>query len=147
MGTSRTRDPHFLTFLLVIGGKVLVNFINPLMWAATISYFAFRAAVGPAIEALYPAPVFYAAVMTLVFGNALFVYTFLLGSARRGNYDLIKYGLLAPAYWLMMSIAAGKALAQLVRNPHYWEKTRHGLHLEGGADRSAVSHDSELVIR
>jgi len=141
-----TRDPHFFTFLLVIGVKVLVNFINPLMWAATVSYFVFRASVGPAIEALYPAPVFYAAVITLVFGNALFVYTFLLGSARRGNYDLIKYGLLAPVYWLMMSAAAGKALIQLIRNPHYWEKTTHGLHLDVGADQTAVPHDNELVL-
>ena len=143
----RTRDPHFFTFLLVIGGKVMVNFINPLMWAATLTYFLFRASIGPTIKALYPAPVFYAAVVTLVFGNLLFVYTFLLGSARRGNYDLIKYGLLAPVYWLMMSAAAVKALTQLIRNPHYWEKTKHGLHLEVGADHTAVRRDNELVLR
>jgi cellulose synthase/poly-beta-1,6-N-acetylglucosamine synthase-like glycosyltransferase/putative flippase GtrA len=142
-----TRDPHFFTFLLVIGGKAMANFINPLMWAATVSYFLFRASIGPTIKALYPAPVFYAAVVTLAFGNLLFVYTFLLGSARRGNYDLIKYGLLAPLYWLMMSAAAGKALTQLIRNPHYWEKTKHGLHLDAGADQTAVRHDNELVLR
>jgi glycosyltransferase XagB len=141
----RTRDPHFFTFLLVIGGKAIVNFINPLLWAATISYFVFRASIGPPIKALYPAPVFYFAVITLVFGNLLFVYTFLLGSARRGNYDLIKYGLLAPLYWLMMSAAAVKGLTQLIRNPHYWEKTKHGLHLEPGADHTAERHDLELV--
>ncbi len=128
----RTRDPHFLTFLLVVGGKVLVNFINPLMWAVTIGYFVFRGSIGAAIEALYPAPVFYLAVVTLLFGNLLFVYTFLLGSAQRQNHDLIKYGLLAPLYWLMMSVAACKALWQLIRSPHYWEKTQHGLHLHGG---------------
>jgi cellulose synthase/poly-beta-1,6-N-acetylglucosamine synthase-like glycosyltransferase len=125
----RTRDPHFLTFLLIIGGKVLVNFINPLMWALTIGYFAFRPVLGTAIESVYPAWVFYPAVLTLVAGNLLFVYTFLLGSARRGNHDLIKYGLLAPFYWLLMSVAAVKALAQLIAKPHYWEKTVHGLHL------------------
>ncbi|WP_306207233.1 glycosyltransferase [Actinoplanes sp. RD1] len=125
-----TRDPHFLTFLLVIGGKVLVNYINPLMWAATIAYFAFRAAIGERIEQFYPAWVFYPAVFTLAVGNLLFVYTFLLGSARRGNHDLIKYGLLSPFYWLLMSVAAAKALVQLILRPHYWEKTVHGLHLE-----------------
>jgi cellulose synthase/poly-beta-1,6-N-acetylglucosamine synthase-like glycosyltransferase len=126
---KRTRDPHFLTFLLIIGGKVLVNFINPLMWLLTIAYFVFRPVIGPAVEALYPPLIFYPAALTLLVGNLLFVYTFLLGSARRGNRDLIKYGLLAPLYWLMMSVAAAKGLWQLIVNPHYWEKTVHGLHL------------------
>lgn len=128
-------DRHFPTFLLVVGGKAIVNYINPLMWALTITYFVFRGTIGDEIEALFfPAPVFYAAVVTLLFGNLLFVYTFLLGSARRGNHDLIKYGLLAPFYWLLMSVAALKALGQLVFKPHYWEKTEHGLHLgKGGA--------------
>jgi cellulose synthase/poly-beta-1,6-N-acetylglucosamine synthase-like glycosyltransferase len=134
-GGWRSSDPHFLTFLLVVGGKVLVNYVNPIVWAMTISYFAARAAVGAAIESVYPAPVFYAAVSSLVIGNILFVYTFLLGSARRGNWDLVKYSLLAPFYWLMMSMASLLALWQLVAKPHYWEKTVHGLHLErpGGA--------------
>jgi glycosyltransferase XagB len=130
-----TRDPHILTFLLIVGGKVLVNFINPVMWALTISYFLFRASIGASIEAVFPPPVFYIAAVSLLFGNLLFVYTFLLGSARRGNHDLIKYGLLAPLYWLMMSVAAAKALVQLIGRPHYWEKTVHGLHLAPGAQR------------
>ena len=128
----RTRDKHFLTFLLVIGGKVIVNFINPLMWIVTTSYFVFRSSIGDSIEAVYPAPVFYMAVTTLLLGNLLFVYTFLLGSAHRNNHDLIKYGLLAPFYWLLMSVAACKALWQLIHSPHYWEKTQHGLHLNHG---------------
>jgi len=134
----RTRDKHFLTFLLVIGGKVIVNFINPVMWAITVCYFVFRSSVGPAIEAVYPAPVFYVAVITLLFGNLLFVYIFLLGSAHRNNHDIIKYGLLAPFYWLLMSLAACKALWQLIHNPHYWEKTQHGLHLENNADNAEL---------
>ena len=115
--------------MLVVGGKVVANFLNPLMWALTLFYFAARPIFGPPIEAVYPAPVFYAAVFTLLLGNGLFIYIFLLGSAQRGNWDLVKYGLLAPFYWLPMSVAAVKALWQLVRNPHYWEKTVHGLHL------------------
>ncbi len=142
----RTRDPHVLTFLLVVGGKAIATFINPLMWALTLSYFLFRGVVGGAIVSVYPAPVFYAAAATLVFGNLLFVYTFLLGSARRGNHDLIKYGLLAPCYWLMMSVAAVKALGQLVRRPHYWEKTVHGLHLTERPDpATAVVAPAEAV--
>jgi cellulose synthase/poly-beta-1,6-N-acetylglucosamine synthase-like glycosyltransferase len=31
-----------------------------------------------------------------------------------------------PIYWLMLSLAAWRALAQLLRAPHLWEKTPHG---------------------
>lgn len=139
-----TRDPHFLTFLLVVGGKVLVNFVNPMMWALTLSYFLFRRVLGEAIKSVYPAPVFYVAVVALLVGNMLFVYTFLLGSARRGHWDLVKYGLLAPGYWLMMSVSACYALWQLITRPHYWEKTIHGLHLEAGPGRSDLEQTATM---
>lgn len=140
------KDPHILTFGLVVGGKVLVNFINPLMWALTLSYFAFRSTVGHSIEAVYPAPVFYCAVVTLVIGNLLFVYTFLLGSARRDHWDLVKYGLLAPGYWLMMSGAACLALWELIRRPHYWQKTVHGLHLSAGDHPAQPQHAATSTV-
>jgi cellulose synthase/poly-beta-1,6-N-acetylglucosamine synthase-like glycosyltransferase len=132
-GGWRRGDPHLLTFLLVVGGKVFVNFANPVMWALTITYAVARPWVGPAIESVYPGPVFYAAVTSLVAGNFMFFYVFLLGAARRENWDLVKYALLAPVYWLLMSVAACYALGQLIRRPHYWEKTVHGLHLPGAA--------------
>jgi cellulose synthase/poly-beta-1,6-N-acetylglucosamine synthase-like glycosyltransferase len=128
--TRRRFDPHYFTFLLLVGGKVLVNFINPIMWLLTIGYFAARSSVGEGIESLFPAPVYGMAIASLVLGNALFIYLYLVGSARRGNWDLVKYGLLAPLYWLAMSVASVKALWQLIRRPHYWEKTVHGLHLQ-----------------
>jgi hypothetical protein len=32
-----------------------------------------------------------------------------------------------PLYWLLLSVAAWRALFQLVRDPYRWEKTEHGL--------------------
>ncbi|MCL6564214.1 MAG: hypothetical protein K6U87_14530, partial [Firmicutes bacterium] len=40
---------------------------------------------------------------------------------------LVKYSLLMPLYWGMMSVAAWKALLQLISRPSHWEKTQHGL--------------------
>ena len=99
------------------------------MWLMTIIYFTIRPIFGQDIERLFPPPISYGAILSLVIGNGLFIYMFLLGSAQRGNWDLVKYGLLAPLYWLAMSAASVKALWQLVWRPHYWEKTEHGLHL------------------
>lgn len=33
----------------------------------------------------------------------------------------------SPVYWVMMSMAALKAVIQLAVQPSYWEKTTHGL--------------------
>lgn len=122
-------DAHLLTFNLVVGGKVLSMLINPIMWVLTIIYFVFRPFIGLTIDRLYPAPIFYIAATTLIVGNLLYMYYFMLGCANRKQWHLIKYVLFVPVYWLMMSLGAAYALYQLLIKPHYWEKTTHGLHL------------------
>jgi len=34
---------------------------------------------------------------------------------------------LVPLHWLLLSLAAWRALYQLMRDPQRWEKTEHGL--------------------
>jgi len=128
--TKTLKKPHLLIFQLVVGGKVASMLINPLMWTVTILYFMFRSILGPVIDSYFPAPVLYIAITCLIFGNFLYAYYYMLGSAKRGHYDLVKYVFLIPIYWLAMSAAAYYALYQLIKKPHYWAKTKHGLHLE-----------------
>jgi glycosyltransferase involved in cell wall biosynthesis/O-antigen/teichoic acid export membrane protein len=54
----------------------------------------------------------------------------MIGCAKRGHYELIKYVFFVPFYWIAISVAAVKALYQLIVKPHFWEKTHHGLHLK-----------------
>ncbi len=127
---SFSRDnPNGFTFQMVVGGKILSLFINPFMWLITISYFSFRATLGPIIETFYPLPVLYMGVFSLVFGNFLYMYSYMIGCFRREEYGLVKFALITPLYWLAMSAAAWKAVWEIVFNPHYWHKTTHGLHL------------------
>ncbi|MFZ1721805.1 MAG: glycosyltransferase, partial [Microgenomates group bacterium] len=137
-------EPHVLTFQLVVGGKVMSMFINPIMWATTILYFAFRATLGPIIEPFFPAAVFYMALTCLVFGNFLYMYYYMIGCAKRGHDEIIKYVFLVPFYWLMMSVAAWKAVWSLIVAPHYWAKTKHGFHLD---NEKALAHASGVVGR
>lgn len=123
------REPHLFTFLLVVGGKTLSVFINPFLWIMTISYFLFRPIIGHFVESLFPTSVFYMGLITLILGNFIYMYNYMIGCERRGYLHLIKYAYLTPFYWLMMSFAAWKALYQLFVKPFYWEKTQHGLHL------------------
>ncbi len=120
----------FLSLQFVIGAKSIMLLTNPLLWIMFLMYILFRTDVSSLYHVLYPAPTFYASVVSLVFGNFLFLYMALLGAAKRGTYWLVKWALLAPVYWAMMSIAATVAAWQLVTKPHYWEKTKHGLHLK-----------------
>jgi glycosyltransferase XagB len=124
------RDTLF--FQLTIGGKILSTLINPLLWILTICYFAFRDSTAPFIESLFSAPVFYLGVVVLSLGNFLYAFFYMMGAAKRGQWSLIPYGLLAPLYWVLISLAAYYALYELIVRPHHWNKTKHGLHLAKG---------------
>jgi cellulose synthase/poly-beta-1,6-N-acetylglucosamine synthase-like glycosyltransferase len=120
----------FGEFQLVVGGKVLLMLINPIMWIISITYFAFRSTAGGFIESLFPPAIFYMGVFSMVVGNFMYLYYYMIGTAKRKQYDLVKYAYLVPVYWLMMSAAAWVSVYRLVREPHYWSKTKHGLHLQ-----------------
>ena len=126
---AREFGVHALIFQLNVGGKISFMLINPFLWIATILYFALYSIVGPTIEALYPPVIFYMAATSLIFGNFLCIYYYMIGCAKRGHWPVVKYIFLIPLYWLLASLAAFVAAWQLVTNPHYWEKTNHGLHL------------------
>jgi glycosyltransferase XagB len=130
---------HALVFQLIIGLRISFILINPILWAATISYFALYQYVGPAIEAVYPTPVFYMAAFSLVFGNFIYLYNYMIGLAKRGHWEVIKYVFLVPFYWAMMGISALVAFHQLIFKPHFWEKTHHGLHIKKNAFKQVSS--------
>lgn len=120
---------HAFIFQLVIGMRMVFILINPILWITTISYFVFNSVVGSYIESLYPTPVFYMAVFCLVIGNFTHFYNYMIGCAKRGYWDTIRYVFFIPFYWLSASIASTIAFYQLVVKPYFWEKTEHGLHL------------------
>lgn len=130
IGFVRQHGMHALIFQLVIGMRMTFMLINPFLWFMTISYFTLYSLVGPSIEALYPTPVFYMAVTSLVFGNFIYMYNYMIGSAKREHWSVIKFVFLIPLYWLLASIAAVIAVYQLIFKPHFWEKTHHGFHLQ-----------------
>ncbi|NTW15054.1 MAG: glycosyltransferase [Candidatus Moranbacteria bacterium] len=150
IGFFRENGWHALIFQMVVGGKIAFMFINPILWIATISYFVFYAYVGEAIHALFPSAIFYLAATSLVLGNFLYLYYYMIGAAKRGHYQVVKYVFLVPLYWVLLSVAAFIALYQLLVKPHYWEKTTHGLHkpakkasLDSAVARQITEKESE----
>lgn len=125
----RNHGWHAFVFQLIIGARISFMLINPILWATTISYFAFYAYVGPTIEEIFPSVIFYMAVFSLLVGNFSYIYNYMIGAVKREQYSLVKFVYLIPVYWLFASYAAAVAVYQLIVKPHYWEKTLHGLHL------------------
>lgn len=132
------KNPHAITFQLVVGGKIASFFINPLMWLITVFYFIFRPWLGESIESFFPAPIFYMALFSFLVGNFLYIYYYIIGAVKTKQWKIVEYAFLVPIYWLMMSIAAWMALYQLIFEPHYWEKTVHGLSEEFDMDTNLI---------
>ncbi|WP_255304654.1 glycosyltransferase family 2 protein [Sporolactobacillus terrae] len=113
----------------------LLPMLNPIFWSLLVLWYATHAGW---IPAFFPGPIYYLAAAQLILGNFLFIYSNMAGTywvihdlhRKKENwlaYGLVKYALLTPIYWIMMSLASFKALWQLIRKPFYWEKTEHGL--------------------
>ncbi len=114
----------FFSLQMTIGGSLLCFGFNPIYWLMTALWLVTHSAV---ISALFPPAIYLLGSFCLIGANFVFVYMVVAGCMQRGYYDLVKYALLTPLYWLMMSIGAYKAFGQIIVRPHYWEKTMHGL--------------------
>ena len=114
-------------FTIFVGGTPALAIINPLFWAMTIIWFVAHPAF---MLAVFPAPVYYLALVSWAFGNFLLVYMTVLSCHFSNRGKLLLPALLVPLYWVMMSVAAVKAFGQMVGAPAFWEKTVHGLNHE-----------------
>ena len=114
----------FIGFQLFIGGTFLSALVNPLLWLVLLFSHLFGVSlVGPPLSnALSEFSGF-----GLIAGNTLFASLAVFAPRKRGMTELTPYGLTVPVYWLLVSLAAMRAVWQLARNPFYWEKTAHGL--------------------
>jgi len=116
----------FTAFHLFFAGAVAIPLVNPVYWAMTILWYVWHPAI---ITALFPAPVFFVGTLALFLGNLAFTMTHVWGAVARGHHSDVKWALLSPIYWLLISIAAWRGVIQLLHKPHHWEKTEHGFFL------------------
>ena len=113
-------------FLITVPGSVFINIANLFYWGLLIGWYATHAAI---IQSFFPGPIYYISLFSFIVGNLIFVYFNLIGSYMRGRFDIVKYSLLSPLYWIMLAYASVKASIELMFKPHHWSKTTHGKHL------------------
>jgi len=113
----------FLAFQLIVGGNALAALVHPLFLAtlidAALAGPSWRGGAGAVPAAIYGG---IALAGYLVSGLLGF-----MGLKRRGLLSSAWVLLLMPLHWLLLSLAAWRALWQLMRKPYAWEKTEHGL--------------------
>jgi glycosyltransferase XagB len=112
-------------FTMFVGGTPVLAIINPVFWLMTILWFVAHPAF---VQQIFPAPIYYLGLASWAFGNFLLVYSTVMSCRIAKNGQLLVPAILVPLYWVMMSMAAVKALLQLIGAPTFWEKTVHGLH-------------------
>ncbi len=95
---------------LFMAGLGVTLYALPMPWASTIMENA--------------APIF---ATSLLSGYASTVALDLIGMRRRGLLGNASVLVLTPLHWLLLSIAAWRALFQLICDPQRWEKTEHGM--------------------
>ena len=127
----------FIAVQLTLGGTFGVSVLNLAVWLLTLLW---ALAQFNFIAYLFPSAIYYVGMLELLVGNFFFLYMGVWSCQHRQSWELTRVALLAPAYWLMMSLAMLKAALQLVTKPTYWEKTVHGLF-----EHPPESHDVELV--
>lgn len=124
----------FIDFQMLVGGSSLLVLINPLMWGLTATYVGTKGtAAGNFIQDLFPAPLYYPALLSFVVWNFILFYCNVYACVRHNLLELTRYTLLTPFYWVLMSVAAWSGLISLIRNPSYWAKTEHGVSLPSPA--------------
>jgi cellulose synthase/poly-beta-1,6-N-acetylglucosamine synthase-like glycosyltransferase len=119
IGTKAT-----LRLINMTGGVPLTSALNVVFWFTLLVWVLGRP---PLIEVLFPPLTYYVCLALFLIGAPASVYVGLIVTQALGKPHLWWAALLTPLYWILQSIAAIKALYQLVFRPSFWEKTVHGL--------------------
>ena len=107
-----------------LNASIATSLFSPLVWCLSI-VLALKGSGG--VLGPYDAVVLQISDISLIAGNGLLMLLAMAGPLKRRWLHLAPYGATVFLYWLLISLAAYKALWQLSRRPHYWEKTQHGM--------------------
>lgn len=116
----------FLSFQLVVGGNVLGALVHPLFLGGMIYAIA-------AGKPLWRGDEVSTAVLAAFYGSSVAIgyltsaFLAWLGLKRRGLLASARPLIFTPVHWLLLSVAAWRAVWQFAIAPHRWEKTAHGL--------------------
>ena len=115
---------HCFGLHVLMGGILVSAIVHPLFYIVALSHLAlgdFLSAPSSAVAKM----LWLMAGFNLALGYLSAMVLGALAVIRRGRWSLVPYALFMPVYWLLISLAAYRAMWQLVRDPYLWEKTDH----------------------
>jgi hypothetical protein len=128
-----------LRMINMTGGVPLTSAFNLIFWFSLLVWVLGRPDF---IGSLFPPVTYYVCLALFLIGAPLSVFAGLVVAHSLGKPYLWWAALLAPLYWILQSVAALKALYQLLFRPFFWVKTVHGLN--HSPDSSTQSRPSEV---
>ena len=117
--------PGFITFQLIVGGNVLAALVHPIFTLWLIYIVAFPSIWNSETDETSSRVWLYG--VSVIAGYLASAFLGCLGLVRRGLTATAWILLLTPLHWFVLSLAAWRALYQLIVAPYAWEKTEHGL--------------------
>ncbi len=115
---------RFLGLQVLMGGLILSALVHPWFYVlVALDFWQGRLFGVPA--SLLGQSLLWIGVFNVVAGYVSAIALGCVSAARRGRPALAAHAVLMPVYWLGISFAAYRALAQLVSAPYHWEKTEH----------------------
>ncbi len=129
----------FAAFQVLIGGLLLSALAHPLLLAHVVRVMVAVAADGPFVVG--PLALFLFAVdVANIFGSyAIFIALGWKPMRARERRAVGWRWILVPGYWMLMSLAAWRAVAELRRDPFFWNKTAHRPVAPGSPGASGIS--------
>lgn len=109
----------FFGFQFFVGAPAVVFLTIPFMFLASGLFVVKDYGLPPIFM--------YTAFGNLGFGFALQLSIALIVLIANRWWKMTPYTLLFPFYWVLHSIASFRAVWELIKRPHYWEKTEHGV--------------------
>lgn len=116
----------FFTLNIIVGGNVLTALAHPFL-LGEILVRGIMSTFDSSVTSFFAKPFIELYLATIAAGYLTTVIVGLVGLARRGLLREAWVLLLTPVYWICLSVAAWRALYQLLAEPYHWEKTEHGL--------------------
>lgn len=112
-------------FHTLMGGLIVSALVHPLFYGL-LAWEALSGRLLAPAETTAGTVLWTIAWINLAVGYVVSILVGMLSVMRRGHARLAVFAVLMPVYWLLISLAAYRALYHFVRMPYLWEKTEHG---------------------